>query len=68
MERDTESVEGNTMQLSFELGNNNEEIIKKAYEALKNGAKIESPLGSCEWSPCIFGLIDKFGVNWLLYA
>lgn len=68
MERDTESVEGNTMQLSFEFENSNEEIIKMAYEVLKDGAKIELPLGSCEWSSCIFGLIDKFGVNWLLYA
>lgn len=30
MERDTESVEGNTMQLSFEFENSNEEIIKMA--------------------------------------
>ena len=68
MEKDTENVAGNTMQLSFDFEKSNEEIIKKAYEVLKDGAKIELPLGSCEWSSCIFGLIDKFGVNWLLYA
>ena len=71
MERDaenTENVEGNTMQLSFDFEKSNEEIIKKAYEVLKDGAKIELPLGSCEWSSCIFGLVDKFGVNWLLYT
>ena len=65
MEKDTENIVGNTMQLSFEECN--EEIIKKAYEILSDGAKIELPLGSCEWTPCIFSLIDKFGVNWLLY-
>ena len=66
MERNTESIIGNTMQLSF--GDGNEEIISKAYEVLKDGAKIELPLGSCEWTPCIFSLIDKFGVNWLIYV
>jgi len=66
MERDTESIVGNTMQLSFE--SDNEEIIKKAYDVLKDGAKIELPLGACEWSSCIFSLIDRFGVNWLFYA
>ena len=66
MERDTESITGNTMQLSFvEL---NEEIIRKAYEVLKDGAKIELSLGPCEWTSCIFSLVDKFGVNWLLYV
>ena len=68
MERDSESVSGNTMQFCFHLGDGHEDIIKKAYEVLKDGAKIELPLGSCEWSPCIFGLIDKFGVNWLLFV
>lgn len=66
MEKNAEGVAGNTMQLSFETGN--EEIIKKAYEALKDGAEIEITLGPCEWTSCIFGLTDKFGVNWLLYA
>ena len=66
MERDSENITGNTMQLSF--AGCNEEIITKAYEGLKDGAKIEIPLGSCEWSPCIFSLIDKFGVNWLFYV
>jgi PhnB protein len=68
MERDTESIAGNTMQFCFHFGNGNEEIVKKAYEVLKDGARIELPIGSCEWSPCIFGLIDKFGVNWLLFV
>jgi PhnB protein len=66
MERDTKSIIGNTMQLSF--GDCNEEVITKAYEVLKDGAKIELPLGFCAWTPCIFSLIDKFGVNWLLYV
>ena len=66
MERDTESIIGNTMQLSFE--SDNEDIIKKAYDVLKDGARIDLSLGSCEWSSCIFSLIDRFGVNWLFYV
>lgn len=68
MERDSDSVAGNTMQFCFHFGDGNEEAVKKAYEVLKDGAQIELPLGSCDWSPCIFSLIDKFGVNWLLFV
>ena len=68
MERDSESVTGNTMKFCFHFGDGNEETVKKAYEVLKDGAQIELPLGSCDWSPCIFSLIDKFGVNWLLFV
>jgi PhnB protein len=64
MEQDTERVTGNIMQISFEC---NKEIIEKAYEVLKDGAKIDLPLGPSEWCTCIFSLIDTFGVNWLFY-
>lgn len=68
MERDSESVGGNTMQFCFHFSEGNEDIVKKAYEVLKVDAQIDFPLGSCEWSPCIFSLIDKFGVNWSLFV
>ena len=68
MEKSPEIIIGNTMQFCFHFGEGNEEIVKKAYDVLKDGAKIDMPLGSCEWSPCIFSLIDKFGVNWLLFV
>ncbi|MDD4422594.1 MAG: VOC family protein [Eubacteriales bacterium] len=65
MDTDNESITGNTMEISFEECN--EEIMKKAYEVLKDGAKIEIPLGPYDWTSCLFALTDKFGVNWLLY-
>ncbi len=68
MERNSKTVIGNTMQFCFHFGEGNEEIVRKAYDVLKDGAKIDMPLGSCEWSSCIFGLVDKFGVNWLLFV
>jgi len=54
---------GNTMQFCFRFGEGNEEIVKRAYEVLKDGAKIDYPLG-----PCMFGIVDKFGVDWCLFV
>ena len=66
MEQKSDCIIGNTMQICFYFNKGDEEIIKKAYDVLKDGAKIEWLLGSCEWSSLIFCLVDKFGVNWLL--
>ena len=69
MECESEVVVGNTMQFCFHFGEGGHEAtIQKAYDVLKDGAKIEMPLGACEWSPCIFSLVDRFGVNWLLFV
>lgn len=68
MERDSETVAGNTMQFCFHFGIGEEDLVKRAYEVLKVGAQIDFPLGPCEWSPCLFCLIDKFGVNWSLFV
>ena len=67
-ERSSESVAGNTMEFCFHFGAGNEEAVLKAYEVLKEGAQINFPLGPCDWSPLIFGLVDKFGVNWCLFV
>jgi len=67
-ERASERVCGNTMQFCFHFGEGHEDIVKKAYEALKEGAQIDFPLSACEWSPCVFGLTDKFGVRWCLFV
>ena len=66
MEQESDCIIGNTMQFCFYFNKGDEAIIKRAYDILKDGAKIELPLGSCEWSSLIFCLVDKFGVNWLL--
>lgn len=62
------SVPGNTRQFCFHFGEGGEEDLKRAYAALSEGASIDLPLGSCDWSPLIFGLTDRFGVNWLLFV
>ena len=38
-------------------------------QILKDGAQIDVPFGtSFDWSPCVIGLVDKFGVNWCLFV
>jgi PhnB protein len=58
---------GNTMQFCLHLGVGNADTVKNAYEVLKDGAEIHSPIGECPFSPLMFGLIDKFGVDWCVF-
>lgn len=62
-----ERIAGSTMQLCFHLDKDKEETIKKAYEILKEDADIHFSLGESFFSPLMFGLIDKYGVNWNLF-
>ena len=39
----------------------------KREDCIKLTAPITKP-GECPWSPCLFGLIDKFGVNWCVFV
>lgn len=59
---------GNTMQFCFHFGPGGEEKVRQAYEVLKEGASNCSPLGSCDYSPLQFTLVDKFGVNWCVFV
>ena len=63
---------GNTMQFCLHFGEGTEELVKKIYDALKEGCiKLSAPItgpGECPWSPCLFGLIDRFGVNWCVFV
>ena len=67
-ERNSESISGNTMQFCFHFGNDHEKLIQSAYDVLKEGAQINFPLGPCDFSPAMFSLVDKFGVNWCLFV
>ena len=63
-----ERIAGTTMQFCLHLGERKEEVVRKAYDVLRDGAKIAFPLGESFFSPCMFGLIDKFEVNWNLFV
>lgn len=63
-----QAVTGNTMQFCLHFGEGKEYIVQKIYDALKDGATMVCPLGPCEWSSLMVCLIDKFGVNWCIFA
>ena len=54
-----EIITGNTMQFCLHYGESNENMVKKAYDVLKEDAKILMPLAPCEYSPLMVDLIDK---------
>jgi len=58
---------GTNMQFCLQFGLDEKDKVTRAYEVLKEGAKKVTPPDSCEWSPYVFGIVDKFGVNWCIY-
>lgn len=67
-EMETKRTAGNTMQFCFHFDDGSEEIIKKAYDVLKENAQIiRHPLGSWDFSDYVTDLTDKFGVHWCLF-
>lgn len=67
-ERSTQTVAGNTMQFCFHLGEGHEETVRRAYEVLREGAAVDYGLAPCDWSPSMFSLVDRFGVNWCIFV
>ena len=63
-----EGITGNTMQFCLHFGEGNEMQVRKAYETLKEGARIQYPPSPCEYSPLMFDLIDKYGVRWCIFV
>ncbi|NLG90064.1 MAG: VOC family protein [Clostridiaceae bacterium] len=55
---------GNSLSLVVTFDTADE--VKKAYNLLKNGAVIISPMRSTTYSSCFVSLIDKFGMRWEL--
>jgi PhnB protein len=68
MELQEDTIIGNTMMFALHFGEGNEELVQKAYDILKDGAKIISELGSCIYSPLEADLIDKFGIRWCIFV
>ena len=64
---DHDSAAGNTMQFCLHFHESEKEIMENIYKVLSDGAKINFPLGPCFFSPSMFGLIDKYGVNWCMF-
>lgn len=62
------AVVGNTMMFCLDFGEGKEATVQKIYDSLKDGAKILSPLGKCDYSPLMTDLIDKFGIRWCIFV
>lgn len=65
--KDEESITGTTMQFCLHFGEGKEELVLKAYHALKDGAKILYPLSPCDYSELMVDLIDRYGVRWCIF-
>jgi PhnB protein len=65
---DSDAITGNTMQFCLHFGEGKEDIVRKIYDVLKDGATIHYPLSPCDWSPLMVGLYDKYGVNWCIFV
>lgn len=63
-----ERITGNTMQFCLHFGKGKEEKVKKAYDVLKEGAKIIYPLGPCNYSVLMADLVDRYGVRWCIFV
>ena len=63
-----ETNPGNTMQLCLHLGEENANEVYKIYERLKDGAQPHDPIGDSGYSKTHFSLVDKFGVDWCVFA
>lgn len=55
-------IEGNNISLAFV--SKEEEMVKSAFNALKEGGKVSMDLQETFWSKCYGSLRDKFGIEW----
>lgn len=66
--KDEERITGTTMQFCLHFGEGKEKSVQKAYDMLKDSAKILYPLGPCEYSVLMVDFIDKYGVRWCMFV
>ena len=64
----TPLIQGNNVQLCLNFNRDEADKVKKAYEVLSEDAIKPGELESVDFSPCLFSLIDKFGVSWCLFT
>ncbi|WP_144509632.1 VOC family protein [Bacillus sp. FJAT-22090] len=57
-------IAGNNVSLAFV--SKDEEEVRSAFEALKEGGRVSMELQETFWSKCYGSLKDKFGIEWQL--
>ncbi|MCZ8542280.1 VOC family protein [Psychrobacillus psychrodurans] len=55
-------MEGNNISLAFV--SKEEDMVKSAFNALKEGGRVSMELQETFWSKCYGSLRDKFGIEW----
>lgn len=55
-------MEGNNISLAFV--SKEEDVVKSAFNALKEGGRVSMELQETFWSKCYGSLRDKFGIEW----
>lgn len=40
------------------------EELMRSYEVLKEGGQVTAPMVATDYSPCVVGIRDKFGIDW----
>ena len=64
----TPLIHGNNVQLCLNFNRDEADKVKKAFEVLNEDAIKPGTLESVDFSPCLFSLIDKYGVSWCLFT
>jgi PhnB protein len=66
VETTKDNADGSIVQLGYEF--NCQEEVKRAYDLLKEGGRIDMPIGKLPWSSCAASIVDRFGVCWYLFS
>jgi PhnB protein len=64
VEASRDHADESLVQLGYEF--DSAEEVKQAYDLLKEGGKIDMPIGELPWSPCAASVVDRFGIWWYL--
>lgn len=66
--REEQPISGNTMQFCFHFDKDDIEKVQRAFDTLKNGANILTPMTATDYSSCLVDFIDQFGIRWCLFV
>jgi uncharacterized glyoxalase superfamily protein PhnB len=42
----------------------NKEDLMQSYEIMKEGGEVTAPVQETDYSPCVVGFRDRFGIDW----
>lgn len=64
VEASKDNADESLVQIGYEF--DSAEEVKLAYDLLKEGGRIDMPIGELPWSPCAASIVDRFGIWWYL--